>query len=232
MPATSDVLLEADEPVPERARRARAGREPAWWEEAPAEEEAAEEAAWWHAATPDEPGPPAAPPPPGRNPFRLESSNRDPRCRAAETEATAEAGGDRSRADDHPATKEETRLAGTPHTPHRIVVVGLVAAGTYFGFLRDKPTTPAGDNKDQSKGTIPQPRPPVVHEPKEDELLPDPPAPKDFTEKLRPKLFNGHEGGVAAISTAKSGQRFVSVGFDQTVRLWTVGRGEPTRDTS
>src|SRR5262249_25630419 len=58
--------------------------------------------------------------------------------------------------------------------------------------------------------------------------LPDPPAPRDFVETLRPRTFRGHEGGVSGIAAAKSGQRFVSVGFDQTVRIWSVAGDPPT----
>jgi len=227
--AAPDLLTELDDvpptesqPEPEPAPAA------GWWDEQPVEQEAAEQAPWWHEAVPDEPGPPTAPPPaPKPIPTgKLETSRPRP--------APLPTPKQRSK----PEPVESEPVIARPTKKSRgmpviatlligIVVVGAVAAGTYFGFLRKKPTTPAGESKDLTQTTTQPPRPTVDREPKEDEVLPDPPTPTDFTERLRPKLFKGHEGGVAAISTAKSGQRFVSIGFDQTVRIWSVDRGEP-----
>src|SRR5262245_51419980 len=194
----------------------------------PAEHQAAVHAPSWQEGVLDEPGPPSAPPPAKPIPTgKLEESRtrsapppaprRRPKPEPVETEPVIAR-----------PTKKKRGMPVIATLLIGIMVVGLVATGTYFGFLRKKETVPSDATKGITQGTTPQPRPTLVYEPKDDEVLPDPPAPNDFTEKLRPMVFKGHEGGVAAVSTGKSGQRFVTAGFDQTLRIWSVGSAEST----
>ena len=106
-------------------------------------------------------------------------------------------------------------------------MTALIAAGAYFGFARKTTTEPSGEQKEVAKGSEPSPKPPIDMPAKDEELPPDPPTATDFVEKLRPKTFRGHQGAVSGIAAAKSGQRFVSIGFDQTVRVWTVTKEQP-----
>ena len=110
-----------------------------------------------------------------------------------------------------------------------VVVTALIAESRTLVSPETKTRNPAAYRKTSPRESNPPLRSTVDPIPKEDEPLPpDPSVAPDFVEKLRPKVFKGHQAGVSGIATARSGQRFVSIGFDQTVRVWTVNKDLPT----
>ncbi|HKB00819.1 MAG TPA: hypothetical protein VKD90_01310, partial [Gemmataceae bacterium] len=177
---------------------------------------------WWKQAAPaDEPGPPPAPvaPPPVR---RMPKPRGNPRLGKLEPATSAA-----------PAAVAPAIVETIPEpAPRRlpvlgmigaaIVVVAVIAAGAYFGFIRKHDTAPTDDQKPVTKGpgeTGPKEKPP----PKEGEPLPPEGAtPKDFADKLRPKMFRGHQGGLSGVAVSRSGLRVFTVGMDKTVRVWSV----------
>jgi hypothetical protein len=113
-----------------------------------------------------------------------------------------------------------------------LLVAGAIAGGMYYAFGRktETTTTPitSNPNTDQPSpaakvepkpGKIANP-PPKVDEP----VVAEVPLPKDFADQLKPKTFTGHAGAVNAVTVAKSGSRFATIGADRTVRLWSVAR--------
>ena len=116
-----------------------------------------------------------------------------------------------------------------------LVVTGLIVAGVYAAFGRKtSPTTSSNGYQPIAEATRtdakPKPTEPVP--PKIDTPAPVTVLPKDFADQLKPKTFSGHAGAVNGLAVAASGARFVSVGTDRTLRLWTVASDESmTRHT-
>jgi WD40 repeat protein len=169
-----------------------------WWKSTPEAPSKADP--WWRESSADEPAPP---PPPVTT---------------------------------TPAPMAMPTVAGTPpskKSPILIVVVGLIVAGVvvggiYLGFGRKRPTSigtppPIVEGPKPDRKSKPTDSSPAV---KLDEPIPETPLPKDFADQLRARTFAGHSGAVVGLAVANSGSRFVSVGMDKTLRIWSVAKGE------
>jgi hypothetical protein len=182
-----------------------------WWKSTP--EAPTKPEPWWKESAPDAP----APPPPA------------PAVAVAPAPNTTAA---------LPRPTARTQTSSRKRSPVAAIIVGIliaggVGAGVYFGVLRKHSATTLPKNEQVVEGLkhdpkLKQPEPGPA---KTEDPVPETPLPKNFADQLRAKTFAGHAGAVDALAVAGSGSRFVSVGNDKTLRLWSVKGDSITRHT-
>jgi WD40 repeat protein len=194
----------SDAPVsPEELNAASLPDPDPWWKSTP--EASAKAEPWWKESAPDVPAPPPPPPP---KPVAVATSST-----AALLPTTT-------------TKRPKSKGSAIPKLIIGLMIAGAIVAGIYIATNRkSKPTTPIDPNIAELPKTDPKTKQPDVSvAPKVDEPVPEVPLPKDFADQLRPKTFPGHAGAVNGLSVAASGSRFVSVGTDRTLRVWSVAK--------
>lgn len=235
-PPEIDVELVADTPPEAPEEESPTPPEPWWKEEPPADAPAAPDEPWWKQAAPADEQAPASAPTSDRNPKPSPPvSTKQPRMGKLEAAKPGRAPASAPVPAPAPPIVEAPSATGPRRLPvlgmvlAAIIVAGVVTGGAYFGlvFVRKHTTAPKEEPGPVTKGPVEVgPNEKIL---KEGELLPSEGAtPKDFADKLRPKMFRGHQSGVSGVAVAKSGLRMFTVGTDKTVRVWSVTQDDVT----
>lgn len=210
-PASTAETISADweeSPTPS----ATSGPDP-WWKSAP--EASAGGEAWWKQPLPAEasaPPPPVAPVPIATKPVSVKPLGKvDPEIAAI---------GQASR----PRAKKKSSV---PILIGGLVMTAAIVGGIYYALnYKSSATVPKEEPVAALPKSEPKPKGPGPVQPKHEEPIPEVPLPKDFADALRAKTFKGHAGAINGLAVASTGSRFVSVGTDKTLRIWSVTKDE------